>query len=405
LRVLIAHSFYRVPGGEDRYVRQQFELLSGHHDVEMIERHNDALEPEPSTAARMAFSRAAVRSIEDQIEAFAPDVIHLHNPYPSLGPAVHLAAARRGVPLVQTVHNLRLRCPNGLMFTEGRSCRRCERGNYINAAIHRCFPSRRQAGAYAGVLWLHRFVFNLERNVAAFVAPSRFMTEQLLTWGIPEDRISTIRNFVPSNVAAPPNVGDFGVYVGRLSTEKGLPILLEALSFAGDPPFRIIGDGPLGEDLIALAARLGLRRTEFTGRLDARNAHRAVAGSRFLVMPSVCHENAPLAALEAMAAGRPILVSARGGLPELVETGGGLVFDPGDVSSLSERLQLLFSDRGLCRTLGDRAWDFAASELRPERHLARLIEVYREAVSSPTTSTHAMQRRGEADRTRGFDER
>lgn len=386
MRVLIAHSFYRVPGGEDRYVRQQFELLSRHHDVEMIEQHNEALAPELSTAVRMAFSHAAIRSIEDQIEAFTPDVIHLHNPYPSLGPAVHLAAERRGVPLVQTIHNLRLRCPNGLMFTEGRSCRRCERGNYVNAAIHHCFSSRRQAGAYAGVLWLHRFPFKLERKVAAFVAPSRFMTEQLLTWGIPERRISTIRNFVLSIAAAPPNVGDFGVYVGRLSAEKGLPVLLEALSFAGDPPFRIIGDGPLGKDLIALAARLGLHHTEFTGRVDARDARRAVAGCRFLVMPSLCQENAPLAALEALAAGRPVLVSGRGGLPELVESGGGLVFRSGDASGLSEHIQTLFRDRDLCQKLGDRAWRFAVSELRPEHHLDRLLEVYQGALRSALDS-------------------
>jgi glycosyltransferase involved in cell wall biosynthesis len=223
---------------------------------------------------------------------------------------------------------------------------------------------------------LHRFLFKLERKVAAFVAPSSFMTEQLLSWGIPERRISTIRNFVPSIAAAPSNVGDFGIYVGRLSAEKGLPVLLEALSLAGDPQFRIIGDGPLRKDLIALAARLGLHRTEFTGRVDARDARRAVAGCRFLVMPSLCHENAPLAALEAMAAGRPILVSARGGLPELVDSGGGLVSGPGEAAALSEHIQALSRDRDLCQELGDQAWRFAVSELGPKRHLDRLREVY-----------------------------
>jgi glycosyltransferase involved in cell wall biosynthesis len=387
VRVLIGHSFYRVPGGEDRYVRQQFELLSEHHDVEMLARDNEALEPDLSTALRMGFSPAAIRTVGDQIEAFAPDVIHLHNPYPALGPAVHLAAARHGVPLVQTIHNLRLRCPNGLMFTEGRSCRRCERGNYVNAALHQCFPSRRQAGAYATVLWLHRFLLRLERYVAVFVAPSNFMTERLVTWGISEQRIATIRNFVPSMRAATSNIGDLGVYIGRLSEEKGLVHLLEALSLAGDPPFRIIGDGPLRHDLEARAARLGLHRTEFLGRVDPWDARRAVASCRFLVMPSLCHENAPLAALEAMAAGRPILVSARGGLPELVEGGGGLVIDPGDIRQVSEHIQLLFRDGDLCRRLGHRAWRFADSELRPERHLARLVQIYGEALRSDPSST------------------
>jgi glycosyltransferase involved in cell wall biosynthesis len=390
LRVLIAHSFYRVPGGEDRYVRQQVELLSAGHEVELIGRRNETLAPSLSTASMMAFSRAATRAIEDRIEAFAPDVIHLHNPYPSLGPAVHLAAARCGVPLVQTVHNLRFRCPNGLMFTERRICRRCEGGNYVNAVTHGCFPSRRQATAYAGVLWLHRFLLRLERHVAAFVAPSTFMTEQLIGWGIPKRRISTIRNFVPLPGATPSSVGDVGVYIGRLSEEKGLHVLLEALSLAGDPPFRIIGDGPLLEDLRSLAARLGLRHTVFAGRVDAPDVQRAIEGCRFLVMPSLCHENAPLAALEAMAAGRPILVSARGGLPELVDGGGGLLFDPGDASDLSSCMQRLLRDRTLSQRLGDRALGFALSELRPDRHLARLVDVYRRALSpdlSPPTSS------------------
>jgi glycosyltransferase involved in cell wall biosynthesis len=386
LRVLIAHSFYRSPGGEDRYVERQFELLSRDHDVEMIERRNEFLAPDLGTAVRMALSPGAIRSIEDRIEAFAPDVIHLHNPYPSIGPAVHLAAAKCGVPLVQTIHNLRLRCPNGLMFTEGRPCRRCEGGNYANAVIHRCFPSRRQASAYAGVLWVHRFLLRLERNVDAFVAPSTFMTERLLSWGIPEHRISTIRNFVPSIAAGPSRVGDYGVYVGRLSEEKGLHILLEALSLAGDPPFRIIGDGPGREDLTSLAARLGLQRIRFEGHVHARDAQSAVARCRFLVMPSLCDENAPLAVLEALAAGRPVLVSGVGGLPELVETGGGLVCDPGDASGLSERIQRLFRDPELCRSLGDRAWGFAASELRPERHLDGLLAVYHAVHRSEVSS-------------------
>jgi glycosyltransferase involved in cell wall biosynthesis len=328
----------------------------------------------------------SARLIEDRIEAFAPDVIHLHNPYPSIGPAVHLAAAKYDVPLVQTIHNLRLRCPNGLMFTEGRSCRRCERGNYANAVIHRCFPSRRQAGAYASVLWLHRFLFKLERNVSVFVAPSSFMTEQLVAWGIPRRRISTIRNFVPAIAASPSRVGDYGVYLGRLSEEKGLHILLEALSLAGDPPFRFIGDGPLRRGLLSLAARLGLRRIRFEGHVEAREAQRAVARCRFLVMPSLCDENAPLAVLEALAAGRPVLVSGVGGLPELVETGGGVVCDPGDASGLSERFQLLFVDPDVCRRLGSRARAFADSELRPERHLDGLLAVYHAAHRSEVSS-------------------
>jgi glycosyltransferase involved in cell wall biosynthesis len=379
LRVLVAHSFYRISGGEDRYVEQQIELLrSSHHEVQILGRRNESLRTNVSTAATMAFSQRVLRAVEERIDRFAPDVIHLHNPYPALGPAVHLAARRRGVPLVQTIHNLRLRCPNGLMFTEGLPCRRCEAGNYTHAALHHCFPTRSQATAYAGALWSHRFVMGLEGKVSAFIAPSNFMGAQLKRWGIPEDRVWTIRNFVPSFPPPSSVLRDHGTYVGRLSSEKGLDVLLRALSLAGDPPFRIIGDGPMYPELVDLRDGLGLKRVVFTGRLPHADVHHLVSESRFLVMPSLCEENAPLAVLECMAAGRPVLVSENGGLPELVEGGAGMSFPPGDATSMAEKMRALLSDDERCLEMGVRARALAEERCSAGGHLRRLEELYRE---------------------------
>jgi glycosyltransferase involved in cell wall biosynthesis len=375
---MIAHSFYRVAGGEDRYVRQQVALLRPHHEIDLLAGSNDSLTASLSTAMAMTFSPEALSRVEDQINRFAPDLIHLHNAYPALGPAVHLAASRRGIPLVQTIHNLRLRCPNGLMFTEGRLCRRCEAGNYTNALLHACFPSRSQSGAYAAALWLHRFVLKLERKVRAFIAPSEFIGERLRAWGIPSSRIRTIRNFVPSASLGDSSVGEHGIYVGRLGSEKGVGVLLKALALAGDPPFFIVGDGPLGSDLKHLAVQLGLQSTVFAGRLDSSEVSKLLSQSRFLVMPSVCNENAPLAVLEAMAAGKPVLVTRRGGLPELVRNGTGLVCEPGNEHSLAAGIQTLWADDELCRRLGTQARAFAEDELSAERHRSQLEAIYRE---------------------------
>jgi glycosyltransferase involved in cell wall biosynthesis len=378
LRILVAHSFYRISGGEDRYVEQQLELLGSHHEVQILGRRNDSLRTNVSTATEMVFSQRILHAVEERIDRFAPDVIHLHNPYPALGPAVHLAAMRRGVPLVQTIHNLRLRCPNGLMFTEGLPCRRCEAGNYAHAALHRCFPTRSQATAYAGALWSHRFVMGLEGKVGAFIAPSNFMGAQLRRWGIPEDRVWTIRNFVPSFPPPSSILRDYGTYVGRLSSEKGLDVLLRALSLAGDPPFRIIGDGPMHPELVDLSDRLGLRRVVFTGRLSHAEVNHLVSESRFLIMPSLCEENAPLAVLECMAAGRPVLVSENGGLPELVEGGAGMSFEPGDAPSMAEKMRALLSDDERCIDMGLRARTLAEEQCSAGGHLRRLEELYRE---------------------------
>ena len=379
LRVLLAHSFYRLPGGEDRYVEQQTPLLRTRHEVTTLWRHNRDLVPGISTATQMVLSRRQP-DVEEVFRSFRPDVAHLHNAYPALGPSVHLAAERAGVPLVMTVHNFRLRCPNGYMFTEGAPCRRCERGVYAHAFLHACFPSRAQAASYAASLWVHRFVLRLERKVSVFITPSEFVRARMVEWGMDPGRIEVVRNFTDIRPDRSPP-GEHGIYLGRLSAEKGVDVLLRALASAGDPPFRIAGDGPVARGLEALARELGLTNTVFLGRVPGEKVPGLLGTSRYLALPSMWDENAPLAALEAMAAGKPLLVTANGGLPELVSNGEGLQCAPGDADALAAAIRRLHEDDGLCRELGGRAAERAAAEFTPEHHLTRLEAAYARALS------------------------
>ena len=376
MKILIAHSFYRILGGENRYVEQQSELLRERHDVELFVRRNERLRASVGTAARMTYSRAEVAEVDEVVTRFRPDVIHLHNAYPSLGPAVHIAARRHRVPLVLTVHNSRLRCPNGYMFTEGAVCRRCESGVYAHAVVHRCFPTRQQGAGYAVALWIHRFVLRLEDAVDLFVCPSAFMRDRLLAWGIADERISVVPNFTAAP-PSPPGLGTYGAFVGRLSSEKGVDVLLRALREAGDPPFRIVGDGHLRAGLEGLATQLGLRNTAFLNRLEPADVAAVVRGARFVALPSLCDENAPLSALEAMAAARHLLVSARGGLPELVASGGGLTCRSGDVRDLAARIVELVRDDDLCRRLGEASQAAVRARYAPDPHARMLEEAYR----------------------------
>jgi glycosyltransferase involved in cell wall biosynthesis len=384
MRVLIAHSFYRIPGGEDRYVSEQTQLLRERHAVEVVAAENDDLSSSPRTASNMLLSRKSTDRMAARIAAFGPDVVHLHNPYPSFGPAVHLAAEKLGLPVVQTIHNVRLRCPNGLMFTQGAVCTRCQPGNYIHSILHECFPSRSQAAAYAASLWTHRFVLRLENRVTRFVAPSLFMKDRLLSWGVAPDRVSMVRNFVNDRESSEVPTNGPGVYIGRLSPEKGLDVLISALHRAGDPPFKVIGDGPIREDLERQVTNHGLRRISLLGRLNTDDVARSLDEAGYLVMPSVCYENAPLAVLEAMAAGRPVVVSDRGGLPELVGEGGGVTFRAGDASSLASAIQQLADGSSLRARLGRAAHEFAQSQLSATAHLRALESVYSLAAQPPT---------------------
>ena len=379
MRILVAHSFYKTFGGEDRYVGQYMKLLSDVHDVALLERTNADLPGNIRTAARMIFSRREGASVDKELAEFAPDVVHLHNPYPGFGPAVHLAVNRRDVPLVMTIHNFRLRCPNSLMFTEGELCRRCERGVYAHAWFHDCFPTKAQALGYSVGLWTHRFVLDLEDKVDVFVVPSRFMQGQLEKWGIARDRVALVRNFtdVPTGNPSP---GEFGLYFGRLSPEKGIEHLIAALRIAGDPPFRIVGDGLLRDEVARRISQAGLRNTTLEARIPAEEVPGLLHNARYVVLPSVSHENAPLAALEAMAAARPLVVTERGGLPELVEDGAGLTCRAGDAEDLARAIQTLMDDVALCQRAGEKGAQRAREDFGPRTHLRRLEEVYASAI-------------------------
>jgi glycosyltransferase involved in cell wall biosynthesis len=374
VRILIAHSFYRQLGGEDRYVGQQMALLGESHDVRLEGRENADLGSGPLTAARMISNRAERSALDRAIAEFRPDVIHLHNPYPSLGPSVHQAAARAGVPLVQTVHNFRLRCPNGFMYTEGSPCQRCLGGRYDNAVRHDCFSSRPQAVAYATALWVHRFGMRLEDKVATFIAPSRLVQRRLIEWGFAADRIALVRNFTnpPAQVAP---VGANGLYLGRLSVEKGVDVLLRALVQLGDPPFEIAGDGPEAGRLRASAETLGLRRVRFLGLIPGDEVPAAIDRARYVVFPSTWDENAPLAALEAMGQARPIIASAVGGLPELAESGRGRLCVAGDSEELADAIAG-YDDEDRATSDGARARQFVLEACSPAPHLEGLLNVY-----------------------------
>lgn len=380
MRILVAHAYYRIRGGEDRYVDEQAKLLSAIHEVELFARRNDDLSgPVRATASILGLGGGS-KDLTQKLDAFRPDLVHVHNVFPALGPVVHNETARRGIPLVMTVHNYRLRCPNGLTFTEGELCERCVRGTNVNAVLHECFPSRAQAAVYALGLSAHRSIARTEEKVALFLTPSDFLARRLVGWGVEESRVRTVRSFTRPFPDASPEPGEFGLFLGRLSGEKGVDVLLHALRAAGDPPFKVVGDGPNAREWRELAARLELRNIEFLGALDTAAVDELLRGARYVALPSVWHETGGLAAMEAMAAARPVLVSDMGGLPELLAEGGGFSTPAGDAGALAGKIEQLAADDALCAELGAQAHAFARRHLTPERHVRAVDEAYRTLV-------------------------
>lgn len=356
MRVLVVHNRYRseMPSGENRVVDDEIEMLR-EAGVEVVPylRSSDEI-PEMSPLARAAlpispiYNFEASRELRGLIRSTKPDVMHLHNPYPLISPWAVRVAKAEGIPVVQTVHNFRHICMNGLFFRDGQICRECE-GKPIGwpGVQHACYRgSRTQSAVMAATLAVHRGTWKL---VDRFLPVSNFIADVLVANGIPADRITVKPNAVRDPGPPPPLGPPAVLFLGRLSEEKGIGMLLEAWGLAEMPEpwtLRVAGDGPLRGQVSSAAASSSI---EYLGPIGPDGLWDFFASGWILAVPSTCYEGFPRVIAEAFAHGRGVLVSDIGGLAPLVRTGAAEVVAP-RVEAWAAHLKVLparQTDRGL----------------------------------------------------------
>ncbi len=399
--ILNVNKFHYVRGGSERYYFDLQELLRERgHDVISFSMTHPANRPSAqaayfvphvawdgggsvgsavAAAAGVISSRTARRRIDALLSAERVDVAHLHNVAHQLSPSIFGPLRRRKIPVVQTLHDYKLICPNYRLFTEGAPCERCRGGRYWNAWRHRC-----QGGAAASLLIavessIHRGAGSYQRGVDLFLAPSRFLFEKAVAFGIPEERLRHLPYPIPLPTdAVESERGGYFLYAGRLTAEKGLRTLLAAAERAPGVRIEIAGDGELRDEVAALAARCP--GVTLRGHLAPDEVLRLQRGAIAVVVPSEWYENLPFAILEAFAAGTPAIASRIGGIPELVVDGEtGWLFPPGDAAALAERLTRAAADRPTLVEMGRRARAFVRKRHDPAAHYDALLGVYDEA--------------------------
>lgn len=375
MHVLVVHNRYRERGGEDVVVEHEVELLrSGGHQVTEYGRHNDEIEESAplGTVLQALWSRRTTQEVASLIRDRRPDVVHVHNTFPLVSPSVYWAASRAGVPVVQTLHNFRLICPQGLLLREGRPCESCVGRLPLPAIRHACYRgSRAQTAVAAGVVMLHRGLGTWQGKVDRYIALSEFSRGRLIAGGLPAERIVVKPNSVPAPPALPTIPRTGLLFAGRLSAEKGLDTLARAAG--GLPPgsVRVAGSGPLASALEGEPALQAL------GRLDRQTLQAEMARATALVLPSACYENAPLAVLEAFACGLPVIASRLGALAEIVDEGvTGLLFEAGSAEALHDRMRWALANVDAMRAMGQAARKRHAQRYTPQENLRCLIEIY-----------------------------
>ncbi|RJF98364.1 glycosyltransferase [Noviherbaspirillum saxi] len=381
MKILVAHNAYQHRGGEDAVVDAEVALLRGYgHQVEIYQQHNDALNsmPRALAAATTIWSHRSTGDIDALCERFQPDVIHVHNTFPLISPSLYWAAAKRRVPVVQTLHNFRLLCPQAIFLREGKVCEDCIGKVPWRSVTRKCYrESAVQSAVVTGMLTTHRVIGTYRDRVTRYIALNEFARSKYVEGGLPASRFRIKPNFVASAAVPGWRARNGGMYVGRLSSEKGLDVLADAVRRMPGIAVEVIGSGPL--EPLARAA-FGERCLGFRPLEDIMNR---MGSAQYLVLPSICYENSPRTIVEAFSCGLPVIASRLGALIDIVRDGEtGLLFNPGDAADLAEKMAWAAAHPEQMKRMGQAARAEYEALYTPERNYEMLMDIYEDAIST-----------------------
>jgi glycosyltransferase involved in cell wall biosynthesis len=441
MRILIVHNEYGKVSGEEIVVRSLGKLLeeNGHH-VSMLIRSSAEIMGNIGGTAKAFFtgiynfaSRAQMREL---IKTNQPDIIHIHNLYPLISPSVLGECRRAGIPIVMTVHNYRLMCPNGLHMVNGQVCEKCTGGREYHCLLNRCEGSLLKSAGYALRGAVARKMRFFHDNVTLFTVLTEFQQRKLIAAGYRAERIIVLPNMTgdfpmdvhlarelpsigefalpgdlrlsanalspgdihssidrdspassPSDVVSSsdprsssidrdsrePALGEWVGYAGRISHEKGIGTILSAARALPEVRFKIAGSGDALGDLRAAAPG----NVEFVGHLTREQLIDFYRGCRIVALCSMWYEGFPMMLAEAMLHARPVVCSRIGGLPEIVTHGvTGFLFTPGSAEEFTQRIAELWNNPTLCRQMGDAGRQKAIDKYSRARYYDRTIEAY-----------------------------
>jgi len=392
MKVLILHNHYQWPGGEDLVVESEEQLLAtAGHSVARYDRSNADIQRFTISEyallpATTLWSRKSALEVQQVLLQNQPDVAHFHNTFPLISPAAYSACRAAGIPVVQTLHNYRLLCPESRFFRAGKPCERClGRGVPWPAVLHACYrDSRAATGVVAAMLTVHRALGTWREMVDVYVALSEFAREKFIAGGLPAAKIVVKPNFVHPDPGTDRDGSDYALFVGRLSQEKGLGTLLAAWKLLGDRvPLLILGDGPLRGKFEAQAKTLGLSRVRFGGFVDRETILAAMKRARFLVFPSECYENFPTTIVEAFACGIPIITASLGAIREMVvDQHTGVHFLPGRAEDLAAKVDWAWMHAREMEAMGQAGRAEYVAKYTGERNFRMLMNIYERAIKT-----------------------
>jgi len=384
LKIFVIHNHYRQPGGEDQVFEAETKLLeSNGHEVFRYEMSNEHIAEMNATklAKSTVWNSLVMKDLRNLIRKEKPQIAHFHNTLPLLSPGAYYAAKTEGIPVVKTLHNYRMFCLNGLLFRDNKVCELCmNRWVPMPGLIHACYRSSYKASlAVTAMLSAHKLLRTWDRSIDLYIAPSEFAKQKYIQSGLAEHRIFVKPNFMFTDPLKGKGDGQFALFVGRLSPEKGVQVVISAWEKCGHRiPLKIAGDGPEMKKIV----KQDNRHIEILGWQSHSQILQLMESASFLIFPSVWYENLPMTIIEAYASGLPVIASNMGSMPSLIDPGRtGLLFKPNDPDDLADKVSwVLDNPENL-----DRMRVYARSEFEEqytsEKNYHLLMEAYKKGIA------------------------
>ena len=386
MKILLIHNKYGKFSGEEAVVESQIKLLraNGHHVITYF-RSSAELEDMPNAKLKAFFSAfynpKSISAIKALITTEKPDLVHIHNLYPLISPTILPVIKKMGIPIVMTVHNYRLLCPNGLFFNKGQICEKCTGAlKELNCITNNCESSLFKSSGYAARnFWARKKDYYLN-NVDLFLCLTEFQKNKLVANGFTKEKCDVLPNFYNKEIKEfDYNISDrnYVAFAGRISPEKGIPLLLEAAKKLPHIPFQLAGgmrEGYMQELDIP-------KNVTLSGMLSSKELSNFYSSARFLVLSSIWYEGFPMVFPEAMAHKLPIVAPNMAGYPEIAEENfNGFLFEPGDANSLAKTIDKLWNNHQLSSQLAENGFNKVQKKYSSQAYYKTLENTYLQLV-------------------------
>ena len=396
MRILYVNKFHYLKGGSEKYYFELAELMKekGHkvaffsmenekniktEDKEYFVKEIDLDTGSKLKALDVIYSKENEKRMTEALEDFKPDIVHINNFQRQLSASIIKAINKKDIPIVFTAHDMQAICPASAMLYKGKICEECIQKGYKACLGKKCIKDSKLKSILSVIEAKYYRKNKIYKKIDYIIAPSEFIKNQLIKGKLEYKKIQTLHNFVTDEKNKLNNViGDYAFYFGRLSIEKGILNLIEAIKNIDNGKLVIAGDGPEKEKIIRFIEENELEnKVKLVGYLGQNEIKSYIRNARFIVVPSIWYENCPYSILETMEIGKPIIGSRIGGIPELIENEkNGYLYKYDDVKELSERMEKLFTNTSIVRNQGEMSRKIYEEKYSEDIYYNEIMKIY-----------------------------